>query len=235
VIKVRSPTDASGRAQSAPSEPTSPPPTQPSPPVATMPLQSPISSEAPQTLPPPPSTAAARARRSEPDAASSATPAPTTLPLAEAPATTAPASTPAPSSLAPRATVKEGRFERVVDFATGAPVSFEGRVGAIHASSVRFQAKDGRSSRFKKLFKRDSEPWVTLRAQFEVQRDKDAGDWHVVLGVDLLDDASNTVGTLTGSSTAEDDRQTLTLEEEFPQRVFQRVKTVRLRLDAAPD
>lgn len=101
-------------------------------------------------------------------------------------------------------------------------------------STVRFLVKDGKSGRFKRMVANNGRI-ATVQAIVELLRKPKAGDWNVVVGVELLDDSARVVDGFEEKFGIEDDRTTVNLVSELNKDDLARVTRARIRMQATPD
>jgi serine/threonine-protein kinase len=166
-----------------------------------------------------------------------------TAPLATpAVATPVPVPTPSlgPAMMAPTPAIPvtlagaSGSLEGLFNFAPGTVLPLEIRSGALRASTVKFQVTDGRAGRFKRLIKKGGDI-ATVHAAFEVLRPAKAGDWNLVLTLELLDESGRSVAAFGDHVGIEDDRTVVTLEHEMTKGELQLVRRAKVRFEASPD
>jgi serine/threonine protein kinase len=143
---------------------------------------------------------------------------------------------PAGSALsgAPGAPAAEGRLDGTVAFTPNLSAPLSLASGAVTATSVRFQARDGKSGRFKRMVSRGGGV-ATVQAAVELVRKPKAGDWNVVIGVELLDEAAHVVATFEEKFGVEDDRSTVNLVQELGKDDLARVTRARIHVQATKD
>lgn len=206
--------------------------------------------EAPQPASPPPIVSAPSGGIPvpTPEALAPAAPAASRAPaavLAPVPAILPPAATLPPSgAVAPPTTVPvplapapsppgiPGTIE--LDVAPGVSIPVGAQSGAVTASTLRWQVKEGRSGRFKRLIKNNGDV-VTIKGTFDLVRGPKSGDWTATLSVDLLDEAGKVVTALGGRFDIEDDRTSVNLEQELTKEEWSRVKKARIRFQATKE
>jgi serine/threonine-protein kinase len=143
----------------------------------------------------------------------------------------APPSAPPPS--APPVEPRHARLDGLLDFTPGPPLVLEARSGEVRASTIKFQVTEGRSGKFKRLIMKGGDI-ATVRAAVEVLRTPKAGDWSLVLRVELLDETGRTVAVFGDDLTIEDDRTVVNLEHEMSKSQLQLVRKARVRFEASP-
>jgi tRNA A-37 threonylcarbamoyl transferase component Bud32 len=127
-----------------------------------------------------------------------------------------------------------GSLEGLIDFSPGTVLPLEIRSGALRASTVKLQVTDGRAGRFKRLIKKGGDI-ATVHAAFEVLRPAKAGDWNLVLTLELLDESGRSMAVFGDHVGIEDDRTVVTLEHEMTKGELQLVRRAKVRFEATPD